>query len=89
MHVCEILSDEIVMYLDMVLKLMVSERKILRRIYGPTKESDDMWRIKSNEELITLIGNKNVINHIKAQRLAWFGYVHRTPDDGMVIKVYE
>jgi hypothetical protein len=89
MHVCEILSDEIVMYLDVVLKLMVFERKILRRIYGPTKERDGVWRIKSNEELITLIGNKNIINHIKAQRLAWFAHVHRMLDDGMVKKVYE
>jgi hypothetical protein len=33
------------------LKLQVFERKVLRRIYGPTKENDGMWRIKSNEEL--------------------------------------
>ena len=48
---------------------------VLRRIYGPTKESDGTWRIKSNEELNRLIGNKNIINYIKAQRLAWFGHV--------------
>ena len=32
-------------------KLKVFERKVLRRIYGPTKETDGTWRIKSNEEL--------------------------------------
>ena len=32
-------------------KLKVFERKILRRIYGPTKETDGTWKIKSNEEL--------------------------------------
>jgi hypothetical protein len=68
-------------------KLRVFERKVLRRIYGPTKESDGTWRIKSNE-LNRLIGNKN-INYIKAQRLAWFGHVHRMPDNSMVKKVYE
>jgi len=47
----------------------------LRRIYGPTKGSDGTWRIKSNEELNRLTGNKNIINYIKAQRLAWFGHV--------------
>ena len=82
------------------LKLKVFERKVLRRIYGPTKENDGTWRInplnaelnpvfhllallggativvvsrlrvKSNEELNRLIGNKNIINHIKAQILA-------------------
>jgi hypothetical protein len=71
------------------LKLMVFERKIPRRIYGPTKLRDSTWRIKSNEELNRLIRNKNIINYIKAQRLAWFGHVHRIPDDRMVKKVYE
>jgi hypothetical protein len=46
------------------LKLMVFERKILRRIYGPTKERDSKWRMKLNEELNKLIGNKNIINHV-------------------------
>jgi hypothetical protein len=66
-------------------KLRVFERKVLRIIYGPTKESDDTWRIKSNDELSRLIGNKN-INYIKAQRLAWFGHLHRMPDNNMVKK---
>ena len=64
-------------------------RKVLRRIYGPTKESDGTWRIKSNDKLNKLIGNKNILNYIKAQRLAWFGHVHRMPDNSMVKKVYE
>jgi len=70
-------------------KLRVVERKVLRRIYGPTKESDGTWRIKSNEELNRLIGDKNIINYIKAQRLAWFGHVNRMADNSMVKKVYE
>jgi len=67
-------------------KLWVFERKALRRIYGPTKESDGTWRIKSNEELNRLIGNKNIINYIKEQRLAWFGHVYHMPDNSMVKK---
>jgi hypothetical protein len=39
-------------------KLRVFERKILRRIYEPTKEEDGTWQIKSNEELNRLTGNK-------------------------------
>jgi hypothetical protein len=65
-------------------KLRVFERKVLRRIYGPTKEKDGTGRIKSNDEPNRLTGNKNIINHIKAQRLAWFGHVHRMPDNSMV-----
>jgi hypothetical protein len=70
-------------------KLRVFERKILRRIYGPTKESDGTWRIKTNEELNKLTGNKNILNYVKSQRLAWFGHIHRMPEDSMVKKVYE
>jgi hypothetical protein len=68
--------------------LRVFERKVLRSIYGPTKESDGTWRIKSNDELNRLIGNKNinelnrltgnknVINYIKAQRLRSLVWTH-------------
>jgi hypothetical protein len=70
-------------------KLRVFEKKVLRRIYGPTKEKAGVWRIESNEEKNILAGNKSIINYIKAQRLVWFGHVHRMPDNSMVTKVYE
>ena len=34
-------------------KLRAFERKVLRKIYGPTKEKDGTWRIKPNEEIQT------------------------------------
>jgi hypothetical protein len=43
-------------------KLMVFERKI----FGPTKERDGTWRIKTNNELDKLIRHRNIINYIKA-----------------------
>jgi len=46
---------------------MVFERKMLRKIFGPTKERDGTWRIKTNDQLDGLIRHKNTINHIKAQ----------------------
>jgi hypothetical protein len=70
-------------------KLMVFERNMLRRIFGPRKERDGAWRIKTNDELDELIRHKNIINHIKAQRLSWFGHLHRMPEERMVIKVYK
>ena len=36
-------------------KLMAFERKVLRKIFGPTKERDGTWRIKTNYELDKLI----------------------------------
>ena len=67
-------------------KLMVFERKVLRRIFGPTKERDGARRIKTNDELDELIRHWNIINHIKAQRLSWFGHLHRMPEERMVKK---
>jgi hypothetical protein len=67
-------------------KLLVFERKILR-IFRPTKENQ-IWRVKTNEELDKLIKHKNIINYIKAQRLSWFGHVQRIPDTTTVKKIF-
>jgi hypothetical protein len=68
-------------------KLLVFERKILRRIFGPTKENRT-WRVKTNEELDQLTKQKNTINYIKAQRLSWLGHVQRMPDTRKVKKIF-
>jgi len=70
-------------------KLMVFESKVLRRIFGPTKERDGTWRIETNDELDELIRHKNIINHIKAQTLSWFGHLRRMPEERMVKMVYK
>jgi len=67
-------------------KLLVFERKILRRIFGPMKENQ-IWRIKTNEELDKLIKHKNIVNYIKAQRLSRFGHIQRMPDTRTVKKI--
>jgi len=67
---------------------MVFERKKLRRIFSRTKERDGTCRIKRNDELDELIRHKNIINYIKAQRLSWFGHLHRMPEERMVKKKY-
>jgi hypothetical protein len=48
-------------------KLLIFERKILRKIYGPVKDRDN-WRIRTNSELDTLTGGVNTVRYIKAQR---------------------
>jgi hypothetical protein len=68
---------------------MVFERKVLRRIFGTTKERDGTWRIKTNNELDESIRYKDIRNHIKAQRLSWFGHLHRMPEERMVKRVYK
>jgi len=43
-------------------KLLKTERRILRRIFGRTKDRDDTRRTETSEELNYLIRIKNVIN---------------------------
>jgi hypothetical protein len=62
-------SETWVLKETIIQKLLLFERKILRRIFGPTKENQ-IWRVKANEELDKLIKHKNIINYIKAQRLS-------------------
>jgi hypothetical protein len=69
-------------------KLLVFDRKILRRIFRPTKENQ-IWRIKTKEELDKLIKHKNIVNYIKAQRLSWFGHVQRMPDTRTVKNIFK
>ena len=68
---------------------MLTERNILRRIFGTTKNRNDTCRIKTNDELNKPVRNKNRINYIKTQRISWFSHIHRITDDRMVKKLYE
>ena len=43
---------------SIIQKLSVFERKI----FGPTKEANGIWRIKTNKELDELIKHRNIIN---------------------------
>jgi hypothetical protein len=44
--------------------LMTWERKIMRKIYGPTKENGQS-RIKTNEELVTKYKAPDIVNVVK------------------------
>ena len=79
-------SETWVLKRTIIQKLLVFERKILRRIFGSTKENQ-IWRVKTNDELDKLIKRKNIINFIKAQRLSWFGHVQRMPDIFLTVLV--
>jgi hypothetical protein len=67
----------------------VFERKILRKIFGPTKEDNVNWGIKTNIELDELIKQRNIINYVKAQKLSWFGHINRIPETGIVKKIHK
>jgi len=67
----------------------VFERKILRKIFGPTKEANGIWRIKTNKELDELIKHQNIINYVKAQRLSWFEHINKMPETSTVKRIHK
>jgi len=54
-------SETWVLKENIIQKVLVFERKILRGIFGPTKENQT-WRIKNNEELDKLIKHENIVD---------------------------
>jgi len=72
---CGVLTENITQ------KLLVFERRILRRIFGPTQKANGEWRLKTNEELENAIAYENIVRHIKSKRLSWLGHVERMPNE--------
>ena len=70
-------------------RLLVFERRVLRKIYGPTQDNDGTWRIKTNEELEILIKKENIVRFIKSQRLRWAAHVIRMDTTRTVKKLTE
>ena len=60
-----------------------------RKIFGPTKESNGIWRIKTIKELDELIKHWNIKNYVKAQRLSWFGHINRMPETSIVKRIHK
>jgi hypothetical protein len=68
---------------NLINKLMLFERKIMRKIFGPTTSDDGNWRIKTNQEINELIKGQNIIGFIKMQRLSWLGHTEHMADDNV------
>jgi hypothetical protein len=58
------------------LQLAVFERKVLRKIFGPIRDTDQ-WRRKYNEELYQLYVQPNTMKWIRSVRLRWAGHIVR------------
>jgi hypothetical protein len=48
---------------------------VLRRIFGPKREEDGLWRRLHNDELHSLHSSPNIIRVIKSRRMRWAGHV--------------
>jgi hypothetical protein len=56
--------------------LLIFERKIFRRIYGP-KYEDVEWKSRTNREIEDMSKVENIIKWLKGQRLIWLCHLER------------
>jgi hypothetical protein len=62
--------------------LLIFEKKIFRRIYGP-KYEDGEWKSRTNREPEELSKGENIVKWIKGQRISLLGHLERIEEDRM------
>ena len=67
--------------------LNIWERKVLRRIFGPTKDEKG-WRMRTNKEVYELYEDPTIVAEIKKGRLRWTGHLERMPNSRGVKVIY-
>jgi hypothetical protein len=67
--------------------VLIFERKIFRRIYGP-KYEDGEWKSRKNRELEELNKGENIVKWIKGRRISWMGHLERMEVDRMPKKIF-
>ena len=60
--------------------VLVFERKIFRRIYGPKYENGE-WKGRTNRELEEMSKTENIVKWIEGQRIRWLGHLERMEED--------
>ena len=67
--------------------LLIFERKIFRRIYGPKYENGE-WKSRTNRELEEMSKGENIVKWIKGQRMSWLGHLERMEEERMPKKIF-
>ena len=67
--------------------LLIFERKIFRRIYGP-KFEDGEWKSRTNQELEVLSKGENIVKWVKGQRIIWLDHLERMEENRMPKKIF-
>ena len=67
--------------------LLIFERKIFRRIYGPKHENRE-WKSRTNRELEEMTKGENIVKWIKVPRISWLGHFERMEEDRMPKNIF-
>ena len=67
--------------------LLIFERKIFRRKYGP-KYENRKWKSRTNRELEEMSKGENIVKWIKGQKISWLGHLERMEEDRMPKKIF-
>jgi len=67
--------------------LLIFDRKIFRRIYGPKYENGE-WKNRTTRELEEMSKGENIVKWIKGQRISWLGRLERMEEDRMPKKIF-
>ena len=67
--------------------LLIFERKIFRRIYGPKYENGE-WKRRTNRELEEMSTGENIVKWIKGQRISWLDHLERMEEDRLPRKIF-
>jgi hypothetical protein len=68
-------------------RLRVFENRVLRRIFGPKREEDGLYRKLHNDELHSLYSSLNIVRMIKLRRIRWVGHVEHEEEGRDVCRV--
>jgi hypothetical protein len=70
-------------------RLRVFDKRVLRKIFGPTRdEVTGEWRKLHNGELHNLNSSPDIIGQIKSRRMRWAGYVACMGEGRNVYRVF-
>jgi hypothetical protein len=62
-------------------RLRVFENTLLRRVFGPKRDEDGLWRKLHNDEFHSLYSSPNIVRVINSRRMRWVGYVAYMGED--------
>jgi hypothetical protein len=58
-------------------------KKTWKRIFGPVKKHG-VWRIRTDQELMNLFIEPDIVSEIRKGRLRWLGYAERMSEERTV-----